>query len=378
MAVGSPPNLGTLLVQRLDAALGATLGLQTGTARAAGPQAVPQPGTPENPAALQNDSQRHPQESVDQASAGGGGRAAVGKATRETQLDNLLGRASTLSTATPSAPTTLGYAARIILALLAAYPEGAPAVRSQTPLVSNPEGLPRHDALPARLAEALNQAVRTSGLFYESHLAQFAAGKKPLKDLHHEPQGAMRIAGSAPEEPAPPARQTAPGHPGGDAPLPGRAADAASGTRGEPGAQAPVPGLDPQLQPLVRQQLEVLASQGFAWQGEPWPGARMHWEVQRDDEGDAGTRAPEDTHWATRLTLHLPALGTVHTRLNLAGPHLVMHIAAPQAAARLDGALEQLRARLLDQGLQPAQLSVTTATEPDARQSSSAHDHASD
>src|SRR5690606_4678623 len=51
----------------------------------------------------------------------------------------LLARATTNTSATPSAPTTLGYAARTILALLANFPEQAPAVAGRRPLL-NPDG----------------------------------------------------------------------------------------------------------------------------------------------------------------------------------------------------------------------------------------------
>ena len=268
MSIGAPSNLSTLLVQRLDAALGTSLGQQASLANGAGPLAVPQPGNPENPGALQNPPQRSTREAVDQAATQDQQRAAVGKATREMQLDNLLGRATTLHSVTQSAPTTLGYAARIILALLNAYPEAEPAIRAQAPLLpgspqspsaagasptaepasgtasspagssgtgSPPAGSPatgnpiqtagagpaggplaavlnQPGALVARLATALMQSVQTSGLFYESHLAQLAAGQSSPRALRQEPQGqiAPQSAQTAQrsDQAAPPTRET--------------------------------------------------------------------------------------------------------------------------------------------------------------------------
>lgn len=397
MSIGAPSNLGTLLIQRLDAVLGTTLGQQANLVSGAGPQAVPQPGNTENPNAPQNPTQRHPRETVDRATQQGRQQAAVGKAVRDMKLDNLLGRSTTFNGTTQSAPTTLGYAARIILALLNQYPQGGQAVRGQSPLLpeagagpktggsapglpggtsagapfpgtqSTPAGsinqtwaqlattLGQPGALPARFAHALSQSVRTSGLFYESHLAQLSTGKGTVQELRQEPQGRI------PPQPVPAAQGAA------QQTAPAAVAPTASGPAPEP-AQAhptashnptpPVPGIDPQAQLLVRQQLEALANQGFLWQGEAWPGADMEWEVRRRPQGDEDERDFQDEHWSTRLNLHLPTLGDIQARLSLSGDQLIMRLTAPQSAERLTPAIEPLRARLLAQGLQTSQLSV--------------------
>ncbi len=436
MSIGAPSNLGTLLIQRLDAVLGTTLGQQANLVTGARPTAVTQPGNPENPAALQNPTQRHPREAVDAAGAQGRGQSAVGKSSGATPLDDRMGRAATYNTATSSAPTTLGFAARIILALLAQYPQAGPAVQGRAPLLdgsaprpapapspgaagmpsaaggaapapaattAGPSGaggafaawaalataLDQPGALSARLAQSLSQAVQGSGMFYESHLAALAFGRANPRDLAREPQA--RLGSQAPGGNAPAgtgANAAAGGAPGSGAPAtgggqglpPGASAPTADtgGTTAQtgPSAQAgasstqgaPIPGIDPQAHLLVRQQLEVLANQTFAWQGEAWPGAEMDWEIQRrpQDEGeDSGT-----DHWSTRLKLSLPVLGEVHARLTLAGDQLVMRLAAPDSAPRLDGAIEQLRARLLAHGLQASQIAVVQRDqvddEPDA------------
>ncbi len=404
MSIGAPSNLGTLLVQRLDAVLGTTLGQQANIASGAGPQAVPQPASPENPSALQNPTQRHPRESVDQANQQGRQQAAVGKAVRDMKLDNLLGRSTTFHGSTQSAPTTLGYAARIILTLLNQFPRDGQAVRGQSPLLPNPGGSPaaggnaglpggtglpsgpataqpggvaqawaqlattlgQPGALPARFAQALSQSVQTSGLFYESHLAQLATGKATPQDLRQEPQGRIppQPGGTAQntQSNAPQAATPAPATTGSTGPDPAQTAT----TTHQP-QTAPAPGIDPQAQLLVRQQLEVLANQAFIWQGEAWPGADMQWEVRRRPQDGEEDRDFQEDHWSTRLNLHLPSLGDVQARLSLSGDQLVMRLVAPQSAERLGQAIEPLRARLLAQRLQASQLSVLARDDtPDA------------
>lgn len=470
MSIGAPSNLGTLLIQRLDAVLGTTLGQQANLVSGARPSAVTQPGNAENPDALRNPTARHPREAVDAAGAQGRDQASIGKAAGATALDDRIGRAATYQTATSSAPTTLGFAARIILALLAKYPQAQAAIQGRTPLLdgqtTRPATFPmagspvnasaawaalagsldQPGALAARLTQALGQAVQGSGLFYESHLAALSFGKASAQDLAREPQArlgqALLGAGGNPAQGALPAgigaqnlqalmaayqaattqmAQTGQAAPqqGGPFPQAGTAANHQPGQSGaaannppgqasmtantqatpfgqagqsaigqsiasQPGqssqatlsatnpatsphaagaqsahaaaAQAVIPGIDPQAQLLVRQQLEVLAHQAFAWQGEAWPGADMHWEIQRRPEGgDTGDAEP---HWATRLSLSLPSLGEVHARLTLVGDQLVMRLAAPQAATQLGDDLETLRARLLAHGLQASQISV--------------------
>ncbi|WP_345798230.1 flagellar hook-length control protein FliK [Castellaniella sp. MT123] len=428
MSIGAPSNLGTLLIQRLDAALGTTLGQQANLVSGAGPQAVPQPGNPESPNALQNPTQRHPRESVDQANAEGQRRATAGKAVREMQLDNLLGRSSTFKGTTQSAPTTLGYAARIILALINEFPQASQTIQSHSPLLSpsvpdSPSGtasqpgaaagsgagapppaglsgqaagatriwaqmapaLNQPGALAAQFAQALSQSIQHSGLFYESHLTQLATGRTQVQELHQEPQGRLASQAAPPGMPEPAGNGGQPAtlaaiiqqaqaatavttqDPGTQAPAPAQQGATGQTHAGQPPAgSATVPGIDPQAQFLVRQQLEVLANQSFVWQGEAWPGADMRWEVQRRLPGDEHTPDTTLEHWSTRLTLRLPTLGEVQARLSLSGDQLVMRLTAPRSADRLSEAIEPLRSRLLAQGLQASQLSVLDQ-DPDAQ-----------
>ncbi|HEX7387908.1 MAG TPA: flagellar hook-length control protein FliK [Castellaniella sp.] len=394
MSIGAPSNLGTLLIQRLDAVLGIGLSQQAALAKDIGPQAVRQPGNPEASSGLQNPVQRDTQEAVDQAAAQGQQRAAVSKATQEMRLANLLGRATTQFTATQSAPTTLGYAARTILALLNTYPEADTSIRTQTALVSNPSQV-TSEALVAKIATTLQQSIQSSGLFYESHLAQLTAGASSVQALHQEPQGQLLAATARdpqalPLPSTPPPLQEAPALPGGlaqqiQAQISSQSASAlapdlstsphdtsaASTTHAAATASGhTAPGIDPQAQPLVRQQLEVLANQSVVWCGEAWPGAPLRWEIQRRNAKDPRPHDFEGQHWATQLELNLPRLGTVQARLSLLHDQLVLQMTAAQSAPQLDASLETLRTRLLAKGLKASQLSVTQSP-PEAPTSTS-------
>lgn len=89
-----------------------------------------------------------------------------------------------LNTAPAENTTSLSNAGRLIDRILhAAQNEGAPKVIvGKTPLMSSPK------IEPEQLAGAMKNAVAFSGLFYESHVEQWASGHRPLMALMYEPQ----------------------------------------------------------------------------------------------------------------------------------------------------------------------------------------------
>ena len=427
MSIGGPSTLGTLLIQRLDAALGVTLSQQANIVSGARPDAVTQPDNPNRVDPAQNDTQRHPRESVDKASTQTRqGQQTIDRARLDARMAELLGVRTTPNTAaTQSAPTTLGYAAKTILALLAGYPGTSTAVQGKAPLINGntnaglntaPTGAgaaartgtptagnqdsnstttnapnlamgrlanaatagasaagPLSGAtltgVVSQLAQALSQAVQTSGLFYESHLNNLAFGKQALGQLLLEPQAQIGRSAS-PSAQAPAANgdtaAAAAARPAGEmAATAGQRSDTAqpSAATTQPLATAgqtpTIDGLDPQTNQIVRQQLDVLANQTFAWRGEAWPNAPMQWEISRRQPSpeEEGQSAAAD-HWATRINISLPGLGEVQARLTLAGQQLVMQVIAPASAPLLNEHADALRARLLDQGLQLSQISI--------------------
>lgn len=80
--------------------------------------------------------------------------------------------------------TSLSNAGRLIDRILhAAQDDGAPKVIvGKTPLVSS------SDVKPEQLAGAMKSALVFSGVFYESHVGQWASGQRPLQTLMYEPQ----------------------------------------------------------------------------------------------------------------------------------------------------------------------------------------------
>jgi len=430
MGISGPSALGTLLVQRLDAVLGTTLSQQTNLVSGARPDAVTQPADADRPEADENELVRHPQESVDRSTAQIS-RQGTRKATEKTGLDtrqlaDTAARDEPNISSTPSAPTRLGLTARTILALLAEFPEQAPPVTAKTPL-SNPQApaataaprasdpgaarppgsapgnapdeapdetagaggarmvdaagaQPRTDMV-AVLAKALAQAMEGSGLFYESHLADMAFGKRSASTLAAEPQARLPQSGAgAGTSTGASANQQAPdaGAAAGNASSTGAQASSSTQTAQASAATQPPPtpqaaataqnnaaaaALPPQAHLLVRQQLECLANQAFVWQGEAWPNAPMRWEVDRRRYASQGNeQASQPTYWATRLRITLPRLGQVDARLTLAQSHIAMQLSAPDSVDVLHAHAGDLQSRLSASGLTPGQITIDADT----------------
>lgn len=206
----------------------------------------------------------------------------------------------------------------------------------------------------AQFAALLKDAVGKSGLFYESHQAQWAAGEKPLTELLREPQGRLsepraHVAAQAEANPSAqpdPAQQVKAG------------AAQALASAGLPESK-PAELVHPQTAPLVQQQLEVLDTRQLVWQGQVWPGQDLRWQIE-ERAAHEGTAAVE-REWQTRLDLHLPRLGEVNALLSIS-PRGELRIAVtahtPEIAQTLRDASAVLNQSLAGAGLQLAQLEV--------------------
>jgi len=84
---------------------------------------------------------------------------------------------------------TLSAAARVVSTILKLPADAVPAVRGVAPLSPQAPTL----AVPA-LAATLARTVAGSGLFYESHLQQYAAGTRTLAQMVQEPQAGLSSA----------------------------------------------------------------------------------------------------------------------------------------------------------------------------------------
>jgi hypothetical protein len=227
-------------------------------------------------------------------------------------------------------PATLSETARFITALLAEsekLPVSAAAVAGP-PLLE-------HASTDSRvIANVLKSALADSGMFYESHQAQWVAEQRPLAALLREPQAALR-------------------------PLRPEGAD---GT-----AAAEVP----QLKELpvhrdalivVRQQLETLETRHIAWQGTLWPGQSVEWEVGEDD-APASAPAAGGRTWQSRLRMTLPRLGGIDATLSVSALGVRINLRAGDAdsAALFEAARPVLREALIDAGVLPLGIGVVHA-----------------
>ena len=180
-----------------------------------------------------------------------------------------------------------------------------------TPLPLGPiDADPAH---PREFARALAAVLRDSGMFYESHLARWSQGQYPLALLQREPQA---VAGGS-SELVRPARAEAEHAAGATA----RADVPTTPASGNTHATLPE-----SLQPVIREQLQLLENRSLAVMVEPWPGQTARLEIAQEDRAgndrEASTGGAAEASWVTRLSLDLPSLGRVDAELALTGDRL--------------------------------------------------------
>ena len=194
----------------------------------------------------------------------------------------------TSDTAVADAPQ-LSKTARMLSDIMQRVPERAlPTLAPTAPLLA------QATAVPAELALALRTALVRSGLFYESHLANWVVGQDSLDGLMQEPQNRQEAETS---------RSTL--------------ALALTDTKG-----AADPKLANPMHTLLTQQLQVLESPQLAWRGELWPGHMLEWQIRQgvDPQSDAPNTvlsAEAKNGWESHLKLTLPQLGTLNVFIKL-------------------------------------------------------------
>ncbi len=212
------------------------------------------------------------------------------------------------------------------------------------------------------LLPLLKQAITTSGMFYESHQAEWVEGRYSKEQLLQEPQGKL-----APQTPL--AQLQQPSTIGDTSVISGSPADTAPVVAKTPeantGAAQPSQAVAAQAQSLVQQQLEAFATQNFSWQGQVWPGQQMQWEIETDNERQQSSGDDDSQKWQTRLRLTLPRLGEVEARLHVQGQQLTLAMRATSAETRelLRGGTATLRSQLEQAGLDLASLGVASPQE---------------
>ncbi|MEI7611297.1 MAG: flagellar hook-length control protein FliK [Betaproteobacteria bacterium] len=277
---------------------------------------------------------------------------------------------------TESTSATLSRTGQLISTLFSGAREakGGPVslpLNGNQPLTNAPPASAQ-DLLPA-----LKQAISQSGMFYESHQAEWVAGRFPKAELLQEPQGklssAAALASASLEEQVAPSKA-----PVSVAQQPAEAlARLATEPQAKPGsgidgnktvvAQSPLQQtggiVAQQVQPLVQQQLDALATQNFSWQGQIWPGQEMQWEIDEDAAHQQGEEtAPQ---WSTRLRLTLPNLGEIDAKIRLQGNQMTLSMSAGSAETRqmMRAASLSLRSQLDEAGVNLASMGFSTETQ---------------
>lgn len=203
------------------------------------------------------------------------------------------------------------------------------------PTVTVP-GADRPDLLrdPTRLALSLRQAVDQSGLFYESHQAQWIGGLRGEASLRSEPQAAWP--------------------PGDSMPTTDATALASRLAKGEPSGE---------LVQMVRQQLDVLQQQTVAFRTDLAPGFAVDWRTRVDPDGQrGGDNGAEARSWETLLSSELGSLQRVDARVGLSGDRVRLTLQANDAAlARMRGRVPELVLALEAAGLKLANVDFRAA-----------------
>jgi hypothetical protein len=273
-----------------------------------------------------------------QTAANGAAATAAPVAGRATTLAaTLLGKAPLTPAeqlpplSTNTSPATLSAAARALTsALTSAYPTPGVPVTIQGKVPLSAGGAPE----PAQLSQRLQQALGDSGLFYESHVAEWAAGQRPLQDLQREPQ-MQRQAQAAAQSPA------------------DNIAKAQSGP-------------DLSAAQMINQQLHTQEQGKLHWQGEAWPGQPMQWRVERDT-GDGGgkPRSGRDEDgaapvWRSGVRFRFPLLGKVGANVTMVGDqvHIQVLSGSEDTAGTLRAWAGQLQEALAAAGAPLASLTI--------------------
>ncbi|MEW6563046.1 MAG: flagellar hook-length control protein FliK [Pseudomonadota bacterium] len=270
-----------------------------------------------------------------------------------------------------STPDALSTTAKLLSALAEPQPDKAKISATQSSPLWQESKAPEAPHLAAKLQEALTQ----SGLFYESHQAQWIGGQRTTADLFQEPQNALvpanqyqnaqhLTADTTAHATAQPAAQpaltplTSDSPSIQDKPLATANLSLTSGTDSattQPGSlketvSAQIP---EHLRPIVQQQLNALETRHLMWQGQVWPDQNMDWEIREEHSGSGGSNLAENRQWATEIRLDLPKLGEVTAllRYNSAGLSLVLDAHNTETRTRMGNASSSLVAMLKERGI---------------------------
>lgn len=257
------------------------------------------------------------------------------------------------SIAASSAPIStqekIGAASRF-LSDLAQLPREKPNIEQ---LVGNAIWQPDTAPDSTQLASALRNALANSGLFYESHQAQWVRGARSKAQLLVEPQNKMKDMRVNAQEAALAARLDAlnraesPNPAGYKVTIETPATTAQTEATATPSTPEKL-AIARELLPLVQQQLHTLETHQLTWVGQVWPNQVMQWEIQGQPEHTP--LKPDERQWSTEMELALPSLGDVHAKLIFSanGLQLTLRASDEKTVVRFQSHLALLRNSLAD------------------------------
>ena len=153
----------------------------------------------------------------------------------------------------------------------------------------------------------LQKAIVQSGLFYESHQAQWINGENTLESLHQEPQGKLMLV----------------------------TADLLAAKVAVSSALTPEMPVHTQTIPLVQQQLTTLETGHLFWRGEIWQGQPMEWDIyENPQDKEKENESDQAAQWRTQLRLSMPQLGdiTATIAINAQGINIKLNTSQPETA----------------------------------------------
>ena len=209
-----------------------------------------------------------------------------------------------------------------------------------------------------QVGRQLQQGLRESGLFYESHLARWFGGDFPLEDLLREPQGKLshlKLPAAVPQATAPLTEELA------RATLKTGSLEVLEAMVQRAGTSQAQEGVaDQRILGVVHEQLTALQNGQVLYQGDLFPGQKMEWSVGERD-AHRNKEGGQERSWDTSLQISLPKLGTVSARLKLDGNRVCVDIrTGDQAAVEvLDGGRQRLVEQLQAAGLAPGEIGIT-------------------
>jgi hypothetical protein len=185
-----------------------------------------------------------------------------------------------------SAHIDLSPTGKILAAVLSESnkPDSKLTLLGNAPLADDITARANPSRLATRIETQLNTQIEQSGLFYESHVSQWAEGKKDLADLQQEPQSTLSLE-----------------------------SENTILTDSHEAKHAA-------LTQLVHQQLDVLDQGRLMWTGMLTESVSMQMQIESvDDEStQSDANQPDKAQtWRTTLNLHFPKLGEVQIAISL-------------------------------------------------------------